>query len=318
MKTMQIPTLEQIKSNYAKLQRYIYQTPILSWPNTNNSLICKCELFQKTGTFKIRGAITRVNGLTVEERKHGIVAGTGGNHGIAAALAAKMIGVHAKIIVPKTMNPFRFEKIRALGAEIILVDHIDQILDVMNEIAEKEKRIPIHPFDHPLTTLGTSSLGYEFLQQVPDLEVIIIPIGGGGLASGVSCAAKLINPKIKIYGVEPENANSMYLSFQQNHAVALTHHPESIADSLCSPRSMPYSYSVCKKFIDEIVLVSDDELRQSMKLLFEECKLACEAACAASTAAYFGPLKEKCAGKKTGLILCGSNIDVKTFLSILI
>lgn len=319
-KGMDVPLLKTIVDNYEKIKPFIEITPVLPWKNSIKSkllndkteVVFKCELFQKTGTFKLRGALTRFSALNEDEKTRGIVAGTAGNHGIAVAYVAKLKNIHAKIVVPKIINTFRLNKIKSLGAEVIQVDTMSEVLDVMNDIAEKENRTIIHAYDHPLITLGTATLGYEFLQQVPNLDVIIVPIGGGGLASGVSAAAKKINPHIKVYGVEPEGANALYLSFQKNEPIALSS-VKSIADSLCAPRAMPYSFSICKQYLDDIVLVTEQELSLAMKLLFEEVKMACEAACAAATAGLLGPLKDSILGKKVGVLLCGSNIDVETF-----
>ncbi|MCB1111994.1 MAG: threonine/serine dehydratase [Chlamydiales bacterium] len=321
---MEFPSLDQIKENYNEILPYINVTPMLHWISPlkdrligdNTEVFYKCELFQRTGTFKIRGALTRMLHLTFEEKQRGVVAGTGGNHGIAVAHVAKQLGIDAKIIVPETMNPLRLEKIKNLGADIKKMPTIGMVIDEMNVIAKSEGRVIIHPFEHPKITLGTASLGYEFLQQVPNLDVILVPVGGGGLVSGISCAAKQINPDIKVFGIEPEGANAMFLSFKQNRAVALTGKPLSIADSLCAPSAEPYSYGICRQFVDEIILVSDQQIRQSMKILFEHVKVACEPACATAMAALLGPLKERCNGKRTGLILCGSNIDLSTFYDI--
>ena len=320
-----MPTLEQIKENALKIAPYIRTTPVLPWDSitkdkligANTEVIFKCELFQKTGTFKLRGALTRVLNLTDEEKKKGIVAGTGGNHGISLAYAAQLAGVHAKIVIPKTINPLRRKAIESFDVEIIETEHIGQVMAKMDEIVQKEEMKEVNGFDHPLITLGQASLGLEFMEQVTDLDVIIVAIGGGGLASGVACAAKKINPNIKIYGVEPEGADSMYQSFKINEPYTLPNGAHSIADSLSAPYAGSYSYQVCAEYVDEIVLVSDDNIRDAMKILFEDVKMVCEPACAASTAALIGPLKDKCSGKKVGVLLCGSNIDYETFQTIL-
>jgi threonine dehydratase len=325
MQKLDIPTLEQIKDNATKISPYILKTPVLPWETgikneligLNAEVIFKCELFQKTGTFKFRGALTRILNLSEEEKKRGVVAGTGGNHGIALAYAAQLSGVHAKIVIPRTMNPLRRKTIESFDVEIVQTDRIAQVMERMEEIVKEEGLKEVNGFDHPLITLGQASLGLEFMEQIPDLDVIIVAIGGGGLASGVACAAKQIKPDIKIYGVEPKGADSMYQSFKIGKSFTLPNGPDSIADSLSAPYAGHYSYRVCTEYIDEIVLVSDDDLRDAMKILFEDVKLACEPACAASTAALIGPLKEKCRGKKTGVILCGSNIDYESFKTIL-
>jgi len=211
----------------------------------------------------------------------------------------------------------RLQAIKDLGAEVMQVESITDVLDMMIKVAEDEGRTVVHPFEGENITLGTGTLGAEFVDQVPDLDVVIVPIGGGGLASGVACAVKQAKPNCVVYGVEPVGANSMTLAFQTGETGTLPGGPNSIADSLSAPYSAPYSYAVCRKFIDEIALVEDDDMRRAMKILFEDLKLAVEPAGAATTAALIGPLKEKCAGKKVGLIICGANIGTETFFELI-
>lgn len=306
--------LSDIRANALKLAPYITKTPVLTWNSyTDSQVVFKAELFQKTGTFKLRGALTRVLNLTDEEKSKGIVTGTGGNHGLALAHAAQIAGVHAKIVVPKTMNAFRRKKLETYDVEIIETDHITEVMDKMEDIANKEGRKEVNGFNHPLISLGTGTLGLEFLEQVPDLDAVIVAIGGGGLSSGVAAAAKKINPNIKVYGVEPAEMDTMYQSLKTGSACKLPAGRHSIADSLSAPYAGDYSYQLCAKYIDEVVLISDEDMRHAMKLLCEDMHLICEPACAASTAALLGPLKEKCCNLKTGIILCGSNIDYETF-----
>jgi threonine dehydratase len=163
-----------------------------------------------------------------------------------------------------------------------------------------------------LTLQGTGTAGLEFSKQVPKLDAMVLPIGGGGLCGGFAAALKQIWPEIQIYGVEPEGANSMYRSFEKGQAVTLEH-IDTIADSLAPPKAEPYTFSVCQRFVDEIVLVSDDQLKEAMRLLFFGMKLAVEPAGAASTAGLMGPLKEKIRNQKVGIIACGTNIDIDDF-----
>lgn len=313
--------LTEIKNKHYQLEKLIKKTPILSWDlETKNNYLSnktevflKAELFQKTGTFKIRGVLSRLLSLSEDEKQKGVVAGTGGNHGIALAYGAKLMNIKATIVIPKTINPFRLNQIKAYDAEIIEVDNINLVLDQMNEIAKNQNKTVIHPYDHPLTSLGTATLGYEFLNEAKNLEAIIVSVGGGGLISGVAMAAKEMNPDIKIYGVEPQKADVLNQSLKANKAIKLKHGASSIADSLNAPEALAYSFSLCQKYVDEMVLVSDDEIKKSMTLAFEELKLAIEPACAASIAALVGPLKTKIIDKKVGVILCGSNIDFETF-----
>jgi len=322
---MQAPSLSEIKEQSNKLIEHLYKTPVREWDTPlkhdlvgdDTKVVLKLELFQKTGSFKARGALTWIDRLSPEQKKNGVVTGTGGNHDIAVAFASKRAQVHAKIITSKTINPFRLKAIKAYDVDVAQVDSISLVLNEMKRVAEAENRTIIHPFESPFITLGTGTLGFEFLDQVPELDVVIVPIGGGGLASGVSCAVKQINPRCKVYGVEPVGANSMYLSLKEGHSLVLPGGPKSIADSLSSPCTEPYSFSICQKYVDDVVLIEDDEMRKAMKILFEDLKLAVEPAAAAATAGLLGPLKNRCAGLKVGIIVCGSNIDSETFHSLL-
>jgi threonine dehydratase len=316
-----VPTPNDFERQRIALYGRIHHTPIYLWDTpiknslfgSDTSISFKLELLQKTGSFKFRGALTVIDHLSEQEKKNGVVAGTGGNHGIAVAQAAKDAKVNAKIIVPKTINQYRLKAIEELNAEIVQVESIADVLDTMATIAHDENRTVIHPFENSYITLGTGTLGCELIADKPDLDIVIIPIGGGGLASGVSAAIKQISPRCKVFGVEPIGADSMSQSLKSGEPMKLKNGPKSIADSLCAPRAEPYSFSVCQKFLDDVVLIRDHEMQIAMDLLFHDLKLAVEPAGAAATAALIGPLREKCRGQKVGVIICGSNIDLETF-----
>ena len=235
-----------------------------------------------------------------------------GNHAIATAYASKVLGTPAKVIMPKNTNRLRMQMARDLGAEIDFADNPHKAFARVQQIEREEGRAFIHPFEGPLTLQGTGTAGLEFSKQVPKLDAMVLPIGGGGLCGGFAAALKQIWPEIQIYGVEPEGANSMYRSFEEGKAVTLEH-IDTIADSLAPPKAEPYTFSVCRRFVDEIVLVSDDQLKEAMRHLFFGMKLAVEPAGAASTAGLMGPLREKIRNQKVGIIACGTNIDIDDF-----
>jgi threonine dehydratase len=209
-------------------------------------------------------------------------------------------------------NPARVAACRALGAEVVIAPDGRTAFEMVEAIARDEGRSFIHPFEGPYTALGTATLGAEWLEQVPDLDAVIIAIGGGGLCGGASAAIKLLKPECLVFGVEPAGSDTMSRSFAQgspvDHAEVLT-----IADSLAPPFALPYSFGLCRANVDDLVLVDDDAIRAAMALLFREMKLAVEPAAAAATAALVGPLKARLAGKKVGVLVCGSNIDFETF-----
>ena len=313
-------TLADIEETRRMIAPHVVRTPVHDWqsgeietllaPGTQVNL--KLELFQRGGTFKARGAVSKVLRLSPEELKRGITAVSAGNHAIAAAYAAAAVGTSAKVVMMGSANPARVATCRALGAEVVSAPDGRTAFEMVEAIERDEGRAFIHPFEGPYTALGTATLGAEWLEQVPDLDAVIIAIGGGGLCGGASAAIKLIKPECLVFGVEPTGSDTMTRSFAQgspiDHAEVLT-----IADSLAPPFALPYSYGLCRRNVDEIVLVTDDEIRGAMGLLFRDMKLAVEPAAAAATAALIGPLRDKVAGLKVGVLVCGSNIDFDTY-----
>jgi threonine dehydratase len=299
---------------------HVIRTPVHDWeggeiealvaPGTRVNL--KLELFQRGGTFKPRGAVSKALRLTPEELERGITAVSAGNHAIAAAYAAATLGATAKVVMMGSANPARVAACRALGAEVVTAPDGRTAFEMVEAIVRDEGRSFIHPFEGPYTALGTATLGMEWLEQVPDLDAVIIAIGGGGLAGGAAAAIKLLKPDCLVFGVEPTGSDTMTRSFAQgspiDHAEVRT-----IADSLAPPFALPYSYGLCRANVDDIVLVDDDQIRSAMALLFRDMKLAVEPAAAAATAALVGPLRDRVAGMKVGVLVCGSNIDFDTF-----
>ena len=314
------PTLKQIQRAKEKLGSLIIETPSHPWNDTwltngigrATEIFVKLELLQVTGTFKPRGALNVMLNLDKNQLKRGVTTVSAGNHAIATAYASKALGTTAKVVMPKNANSLRMQMAKDLGAEIDLADNPHNAFARVQQIEREEGRTFIHPFEGPLTLQGTGTAGLEFSKQVPKLDAMVLPIGGGGLCGGFATALKQIWPEIKIYGVEPEGANSMYRSFEKGKAVTLEH-IDTIADSLAPPKAEPYTFSVCRQFVDEIVLISDNQLREAMRRLFFGMKLAVEPAGAASIAGLMGPLKEKIRNKRVGIIVCGANIDIDDF-----
>jgi threonine dehydratase len=241
-----------------------------------------------------------------------VTAVSAGNHAIAVAYAAKTLGTSAKVVMMKTANPFRVERCRSYGAQIILADDVHSAFDTVHRIEAEEGRSFVHPFEGPLTILGTATLGLEWCRQVPGLDAVILPIGGGGLAAGAACAIKQLQPECRVFGVEPEGADTMHRSFAAGTPQSIAR-VATIADSLAPPYALPYSFAVCRRFVDELVKIDDAAMRRAMGLLFREMKLAVEPAGAAATAALCGPLRQRLAGKRVGVLVCGSNIDAASF-----
>lgn len=317
---MKEPTMAAIRTTREQIDPYIVETPVWQWRGReieeivgqDTEVFLKLELFQKTGTFKPRGALASMFNLSVEERARGVTAVSAGNHAIAVSYAAQILGTTAKVVMPKYANPIRIDISRAYGATVELMDTVHEAFARVKQIEEEEGRAFIHPFEGEQTILGTATVGLELAETIADLDAVVVPIGGGGLCAGIATAVKLIQPNCTVYGVEPTGADSMSRSFASGQPEAIEA-VGTIADSLGAPFALPYSFGLCQKYVDEIVLVDDEQLRQGMRLLFNGMKLAVEPAGAAATAALCGPLLEKCRGKRVGLIICGANIALSSF-----
>ena len=318
--TIVAPPIDEVRRLQERLQEWLQLTPVLRCRALEERLgagieiHAKMEFLQQTGTFKPRGALATMLSLDAEHLKAGVTAVSAGNHAIATAFAARAIGTTAKVVMIMTASPVRVEACRQFGAEVILADDVHAAFELVEEIREKEGRYFVHPFEGPNVAMGTATVGLEICDQVGDFDGIVIPIGGGGLCAGISSAVKQINPACEVIGVEPEGADSMHRSFASGEPEAIEK-VNTIADSLGAPFAAPYSFQLCRRNVDELVMVSDDEIKETMGLLFREMKIAVEPACAASTAALCGPLNGRFAGKKVVLVLCGSNIDWKTYAS---
>ncbi|MEE8345569.1 MAG: threonine/serine dehydratase [Woeseiaceae bacterium] len=312
------PKIDAVRVLHERLQEWLIRTPVLRCRPLENyvgevfEIHAKLEFLQRTGTFKPRGALSVMLGLDSQQKEAGVTAVSAGNHAIATAFAARAVGTSAKVVMIMNANPLRVERCRDFGAEVVLADDVHSAFDVAEEIQNKEGRFFVHPFEGSDVVLGTATVGLEICEQVPDLDAVIVPIGGGGLCAGISSAVKQLKPRCEVIGVEPVGADSMSRSFASGKPESIEK-VATIADSLGAPFALPISYELCKENVDELVLVSDDELKETMGLLFRELKIAVEPACAASTAALLGPLSGRFSGKKVVTIMCGSNIDWQTF-----
>ena len=317
------PSLESIQLARRQLSTLVRETPAWQWSGQHLSklvpkdteLWLKLELFQHAGSFKARGVMLAMQALDEEARARGVTAVSAGNHAMAVAYAARAMGSHAKVVMPSNANPARVAASKAFGAEIEQLDDIRAAFARVEEIERTEGRKFLHPFEGEHMALGSASLGMEFLRQTGQLDVLFVPIGGGGLAAGLASAVKQLQPRCRVIGVEPEGADSMHRSFATG-APQRIEKVGTIADSLGAPMAMPYSFALCQKYIDELIKIDDDELCRAMWLLFSDAKLAVEPAGAATTAAML-KMSDQLANKRVGLIVCGANIDEATFIECL-
>jgi threonine dehydratase len=323
-RNLTVPTIDDIRANRARLGDFIITTPIrhlvdgavAAAVGASTQVWLKEELFQRTGSFKPRGALSVMLDLDEAALARGVTGVSAGNHAISLGYCARILGSTAKVVMPKTANAFRVHLCRELGVTVELVDNVTAAFARVKEIESTEGRTFVHPFEGPKTALGTASVGMEFIDQVRErgasLDAVIVAAGGGGLTGGVACAVKQMSPDTAVYVVEPEGADTMYRSFKTGSPQSIDA-VRTIADSLGSPRCEPYSFALNRQFVDEVVLVNDDQIREAMRLLFRSAKLAVEPAGAAALAALMHPLRSRLDGKSVGIVVCGANIDPESF-----
>ena len=321
---VEVPTIDAIRANRVRLGDLVVTTPIRLLVDDSvgravgdsTQVWLKEELFQRTGSFKPRGALSVMLDLDASSLERGVTGVSAGNHAISLGYSARKLGTTAKVVMPKNANPFRVEMCRELGAVVELVDNVHDAFDRVKEIEADEGRTFVHPYEGPKTALGTASVGMELIDQVnaagASLDAVIVAAGGGGLTGGVACAVKQMSPRTAVYVVEPEGADSLSRSFKAGSPQSIES-VRTIADSLGAPRCEPYSFALNRRFVDDVVLVSDDQIRDGMRLLFRAAKLAVEPAGAAALAALMYPLRDQLAGMRVGVVVCGANIDPETF-----
>ncbi len=321
---VQAPTIQAIRANRARLGDLVITTPIrllvddalAATVGASTRVWLKEELFQRTGSFKPRGALSVMLDLDASALARGVTGVSAGNHAISLGYSARKLGTTAKVVMPRNANPFRIQMCRELGATVELVGNVHAAFERVKHIEASEGRTFVHPYEGPKTALGTASVGMELIDQVyaagASLDAVIVAAGGGGLSAGVACAVKQMRPEIAVYVVEPEGADSLSRSFKAGspQAIDAVH---TIADSLGAPRCEPYSFALNHRFVDAVVLVNDDQIREGMRLLFRAAKLAVEPAGAAALAALMFPLRARLEGKSVGIVVCGANIDPATF-----
>jgi threonine dehydratase len=321
---VEAPTIDAIRANRARLGDLIVTTPIrllvddalAAAVGETTHVWLKEELFQRTGSFKPRGALSVMLDLDAAALARGVTGVSAGNHAVSLGYCARALGTTATVVMPKTANPFRVQLCRELGATVVLVENVHDAFDRVKQIEADEGRTFVHPYEGPKTALGTASIGMEFIEQTAvlgvTLDAVIVAAGGGGLTGGVACAVKQMSPSTAVYVVEPEGADSLNRSFKAGSPQAIEA-VRTIADSLGAPRCEPYSFSLNQQFVDEVVLVDDDQIREAMRLTFRAAKLAVEPAGAAALAALMYPLRKHLDGQTVGLVVCGANIDPETF-----
>ena len=294
-----------------KLSKVLLKTGLIHSPifskEAGNEVYIKPENLQKTGSFKIRGAYNKITNLSEEEKKKGVIASSAGNHAQGVAYGAKESGIKAIIVMPKSTPLIKVESTKQYGAEVVLHgDVYDDAFKKAKELEEKEGYIFVHPFDDEDVIYGQGTIALEILEELPETDIILVPVGGGGLISGIACAAKILKPEIKIIGVEPEGAASAYEAIKEDKVIELKE-ANTIADGTAVKKIGNTTFEYIKKYVDEIITVSDYELMEAFLLLVEKHKIIAENSGILSLAAL-KKLKEK--NKKVVSVVSGGNIDV--------
>ena len=308
-------TLDKVYHAGYTLKGVIRTTDVIRAPRINPEaeVWLKTENLQVTGSFKVRGAYYKMSLLSEEERLRGVIACSAGNHAQGVALAAQKNGIKATICLPDGAPISKVEATKSYGAEVCLVPGVyDDAYRRALELRDEKGYTFIHPFNDEAVIAGQGTIGLELMEQLPDLDAIVVPIGGGGLISGIAFTVKSLNPKIRVYGVEAAGAPSMQRALARGHIETLEK-VKTIADGIAVKQPGDLTYDICRHFVDEVVTVTDDEISAAILALMEQHKLVTEGAGAVSVAAaMFNKVDLK--GKKAVCLLSGGNIDV-TILS---
>ena len=315
-------SINTIKKVYKQIKPYINTTPLIKANDLidetfNSNIYLKYECFQKSGSFKARGAINNILSSSEKDLENGITAVSAGNHAIATSYAANIFNLKNKIFLYKSANKYRVQACKNYNANIsftVAEKAFDEVKD-----AEKQGYKFVHPFDGPHTLQGSATLGLEIIDQINDMDTkidnVLISVGGGGLISGVGAVLKQFFPNINIIGIEPDEAKGITDSLKSNQPLQKVY-INSIADSLCAPIHMPYSFSIAKQVIDEMFNITDKDMSEAMLFAYNQLKLFLEPACVAGFAALKKFQNKNFKGQNTLILLCGSNIDFQSWNSI--
>jgi threonine dehydratase len=310
---MKLPILSDIRKAHLRISPFIHQTPVFSSKLLNNIYGCelffKCENFQKAGAFKFRGATNAVLSLSDKEKSMGVVTHSSGNHAAALALAARMNGVRAMIVMPENAPVVKKNAVAGYGGEITFCKPTLQSREETTmRIIEKTGATLIHPYDNFNVICGQGTAALELLSEKEDLDIIVAPVGGGGLLSGTSTSVKEINNRIKVFGAEPFNANDAFKSFTTG-LLTPSVNPLTIADGLLTSLS-DLTFSIIRKNVDEIITCSEESIIECMLLVWERMKIIIEPS-SATVLAVIRENPEIFRGKKAGLIVSGGNVDFR-------
>ena len=314
-------TIDDVRAAARRLGNRIHRTPVISSQSFDDAsgftVFFKCENLQRAGAFKIRGALNKLLTLTPQERARGVVAFSSGNHAQGVALAARMVGTTAVVCMPKDAPPLKVEATRNYGAEIVVYDrHTEDREQVARAVMERTGRVLVPPYDDFAIMAGQGTAALELLEDVPSLDALLTPVGGGGLMAGCSTVARALFPGLQIFGVETETANDTYLSFRRGERVTIPP-PPTIADGIRLTTPGALTFPILKSNLTGMLLVSDDEVRAAVRFLALRARIVVEPTGAVPAAAVLGRHLPLELGARVGVVLSGGNIEPSMLIEIL-
>ncbi len=306
------PDLEAVRGAHRRIAPHIHRTPVMTSHLLDEiagaQLFFKCENLQRTGSFKIRGATNAIFSMTDAEAARGVVTSSSGNHGAALASAARRRGIQAQIVMPRNAPKVKVKAIESYGGKITFCEPtIESRETICAALVESSGSVLIHPYDNDRIIAGQGTAALELLEEVPDLDFIIAPVSGGGLLSGTSIASRGMRPQIRIVGGEPKNADDAFRSLREGKPLTM-HHPDTMADGLRASLS-PRTFAILKNLVNEISLVTEDEIVNAMRVLWERMKIIVEPSGAVAAAPALNR-RIGAEGRKVGIILSGGNVDL--------
>lgn len=305
-------TLADVIAAQERIGDYVVRTPLLVNDAASERSGCpvylKMECLQRTGAFKVRGALNKASTLTPEQQQSGLICASTGNHGLAVAYAAKRLGTRCTVVLPENPNPHKSAMLRNLGAEVILHGiGSDERQMKVDQLSSEHGYAQIAPFSDPAVIAGAGTAGLEILEDLPDVDEVYVPIGGGGLVAGIAVAIKEKSPKARIFGVEPENSGSMWMALRENGPVPLAN-VQTVADGLAATITEELNYSIVKQYVDEVILVSDRAIIESTIFLIENAKVLVEPSGGAS---FAGLLANPRRAGRAVCLLSGGNVTLQ-------
>ncbi|TMC47623.1 MAG: pyridoxal-phosphate dependent enzyme [Chloroflexi bacterium] len=302
------------------IQGKVHRTPLVPATSIGRQfgaqLFCKCENLQRTGSFKPRGALNKLAHLSPAEKAQGLIAVSAGNHAQGVAFAAQREDLKAVIVMPEGSPQSKIDATRGYGAEVVVFGTIATIFDKAHELQREHGYTFVHPFDDLDVIAGQATVGMEILEDLPDVEVVVVQIGGGGLISGIASAIKLNRPQVRVIGVESASGPAMQLSLKEGKPVRITRAP-TIAEGMGAPFIGEHNLEICRQYVDEFATVDDEEIKQGIRWILQRSKLLTEGAGAGGVAALLSGKATVKPGAKVAAILSGANIDFERLKSIL-